>query len=157
MKTIVSTDIHASFVVPVTAEKAFEAICRVSAWWTENTVGHTSKLNDVFTVTFGETKSRFRITEMVPGKRINWLVEDCNLHWLKDKKEWKDTNVLFEISAESGQTRVDMTHVGLGPGKECFEDCTKGWTHYVAESLYKLMTTGKGDPDHKDYSALQHQ
>lgn len=152
-----STDIHVSFVVPVTAEKASDAICRVSSWWTVNTVGSTSKLNDTFTVSFGETKSHFRITEMVPGKRINWLVEDCNLHWLKDKKEWKDTNILWEISSEGDKTRIDMTHVGLGPQKECFEDCTKGWTHYVAESLSKLITTGKGDPDHKDYSALQHQ
>ena len=39
-----------------------------------------------------------------------------------------------------------MTHVGLTPDKECYEDCNKGWSFYVGESLRKLITEGKGLP-----------
>ena len=157
MKTSIQTDYHAAIVVNVSPLQATEAINQVKLWWTENTEGSTNKLNDLFKVTFGETFSRFKITEMIPGEKINWLVLDCNLHWMNNKKEWKDTNILWEISSSNNSTRIDMTHIGLEPGIECFEDCTKGWNHYVKESLYKLITEGKGVPDHKDHSARHRQ
>jgi hypothetical protein len=50
-----------------------------------------------------------------------------------------------------------MKHVGLNAGIECFEDCTKGWNHYVKVSMLKLIEEGKGQPDHKKYSALKRQ
>jgi hypothetical protein len=50
-----------------------------------------------------------------------------------------------------------MTHIGLNAGVECFEDCTKGWNHYVKVSLLKLIEEGKGEPDHKQHSALERQ
>ncbi len=37
MKADIDIDYHADIVVPGSVQKAFEAICRVSAWWTENT------------------------------------------------------------------------------------------------------------------------
>jgi hypothetical protein len=157
MKTSIQTDYHATIMVNVPPLQATEAINQVKLWWTENTEGSTNKLNDLFKVTFGETFSRFKITEMIPGEKINWLVLDCNLHWMNNKKEWKDMNILWEISSSNNSTRIDMTHIGLGPGIECFEDCTKGWNHYVKESLYKLIMEGKGVPDHRDYSALYRQ
>jgi hypothetical protein len=39
-----------------------------------------------------------------------------------------------------------MTHIGLVPGVECYEDCKKGWNFYVGESLFRWMTEGKGLP-----------
>ena len=39
-----------------------------------------------------------------------------------------------------------MTHVGLVPGIECYEDCEKGWDFYIKESLFKFLTEGKGLP-----------
>jgi hypothetical protein len=157
MKTSIQTDYHATIEVNVSPLQATEAINQVKLWWTENTEGSTNTLNDLFKVTFGETFSRFKITKMIPGEKINWLVLDCNLHWMNNKKEWKDTNILWEISSFNNSTRIDMTHVGLGPGIECFEDCTKGWNHYIKESLYKLIKEGKGIPDHKDHSARYRQ
>jgi hypothetical protein len=157
MKTKIQTDYHASFVAKVPSQKAFDAITQVWLWWTKNFTGSAKNLNDLFTVTFGKTFSRFQIVEMVPGKKINWLVLDCNLHWMKDKLEWKDTNIVWEVSSQNGSTQVEMTHIGLRPGIECFEDCTKGWNHYVLESLFKFVTQGKGMPDHKDHSGVSRQ
>jgi len=81
----------------------------------------------------------------------------CNLHRLKDKKEWKGTDVLWEIVPMKGATEILMTHIGLKPGIECFEDCTVGWNHYVKESLFKLLNEGKGVPDHPNHSARDRQ
>lgn len=157
MNTITQADYHASITVPGTRELAVETISQVSSWWTENITGNSKNLNDVFEVRFGDTFSRFQITEQLPGKKVRWHVLDCNLHWMKNKKEWKDTEILWEISSVGDFARIDMTHIGLVPGIECFEDCNKGWNHYVKQSLYKLLTEGKGEPDHKDHSARERQ
>ncbi len=37
-----------------------------------------------------------------------------------------------------------MTHVGLVPEAECYNDCKAGWDKHVGESLLKLLTEGKG-------------
>ncbi|HEX3079052.1 MAG TPA: SRPBCC domain-containing protein [Puia sp.] len=157
MKTIIKTDYHAMIEVHCSAQKAFDAICRVSAWWTENTDGDTVHSNGEFKVRFGETFSRFKIIEYIPGQKLVWYVIDCNLHWMKDKKEWKDTKILWQITGSGNSSRISMTHIGLNAGIECFEDCTKGWNHYVTVSLFKLIEDGKGEPDHKEYSALERQ
>jgi hypothetical protein len=157
MKTIIRTDYHTDIEVNCSAQMAFDAICRVSAWWTENTSGSTVNLNDEFTVRFGETYSVFKIIEVVPARKLVWHVLDCNLHWMNDKKEWKDTKILWQVSDSGDGSRISMTHIGLNNGIECFEDCTKGWNHYVTVSLFKLIEEGKGEPDHKEYSALERQ
>jgi hypothetical protein len=157
MKTMTETDYHTVIDVHCSAQKAFDAICRVSAWWTENTQGDTVNLNGEFTVRFGETFSKFKIIESIPGQKLVWLVLDCNLHWMNDKKEWKGTKILWQITGSGDSGRISMTHIGLNAGIECFEDCTKGWNHYVTVSLFKLIEEGRGEPDHKEYSALERQ
>jgi hypothetical protein len=147
MKTSIQTDYHASFNVNSSAREAAEAIGNVSAWWTENCQGSARKLNDIFTVSFGETFVRFKINEMIPEKRIVWRVMDCYLHWLNDKTEWKNTSILWEISTVNDSTQVEMTHLGLKPGIECFDDCVKGWDQYVKDSLFRLLAEGKGAPE----------
>ncbi|MEP7110763.1 MAG: hypothetical protein ABI760_22405 [Ferruginibacter sp.] len=81
------------------------------------------------------------------GEKIVWHVTDCFLHWLKDKTEWKNTDVVFEISEKENSTQINFTHIGLSPEVECFEVCVKGWDQYVKGSLVKLLTTSKGQPD----------
>ena len=155
MKTVAGTDYHAEIEVHGSVQEAFNAICRVSAWWTKNTKGSTVNLNDEFTVHFGETFSKFKIVEVIPAQKLVWHVLDCNLHWMKDKKEWKDTKIIWQLLSVNGLSRIRMTHLGLHAGIECFEDCTKGWNHYVKVSLFKWIEEGKGEPDHKEHSALE--
>jgi hypothetical protein len=157
MNTKNQTDYQATFLVHVNAKEAFDGICHVSAWWTKNFRGSAKKQGDIFSVHFGETSASYEIVEMVPDKKILWLVTDCNLHWLKDKKEWKGTHILWEINPVKGETEIHMTHIGLRPGIECFEDCTIGWNHYVKESLFRLLNEGRGVPDHPNHSARDRQ
>ncbi|MES1223210.1 MAG: SRPBCC domain-containing protein [Bacteroidota bacterium] len=140
---------NATIKINGTAQQAYKSINSVSDWWTRFFEGHSEKLNDVFTVRFGETFIAIKIAELVPYKKISWHVIDCYKHWLKDKKEWKDTVMTWEISAEKNATQISFTHVGLVPGIECYNGCEKAWNFYVKESLFKLLTEGKGVPDLK--------
>ena len=148
MKTATLTnDYHCSITAKVSPSEAFDHICQVSAWWTENFEGSAQALKDVFTIRFGETFATFRVDDFVPHEMIVWYVTDCNLHWLKDKKEWMDTKIVWEVSAKNDVTQVDMTHLGLVPGAECYDSCEKGWDHCIKDSLFRLLTEKEGLPE----------
>jgi hypothetical protein len=138
---------HIAISAETTIEKAVAAISNVPGWWADDTQGNSQNLHDHFTVHFGETFVDFEITEIIPTEKIVWLVTDCNLHWLQDKKEWKGHIIIWEVSASGTSVKIDFTQVGLTPGIECYTDCEKGWNFYVGESLKQLITTGKGKPD----------
>ncbi len=137
-------DYRCSIEVTVSKAEAFDKIARVSEWWAENFTGSARKLGDTFAVRMGETSVEFEITEAVPDEKIVWHVADCYLHWLSDKNEWTGTDVIWELSSGNGVTTIDMTHRGLVPGVECYNDCRMGWDHHVRVSLYKFITEGKG-------------
>ncbi|MDB5141494.1 MAG: hypothetical protein JWQ66_207 [Mucilaginibacter sp.] len=147
MKTMTTPDFTATVVVDQTPNEAFDAIANVGAWWAKSFKGNAKNENDVFSVTFGETFVNFKITEAVPGKKVVWLVSDCNLHWLTDKKEWRDTQVVWDIARVGNTTKIVMTHVGLVPESECYDDCSVGWTGHIKSSLYKLLSEGVGQPE----------
>jgi hypothetical protein len=137
---------QSSIAADFTPREAFEAINHVTEWWARNIEGNTEKLNDVFTVHFGETYVTFKITESIPNKKIAWHVTDCYLPWLKDKTEWTDTTIVFEISPLGDATQVTMTHIGLVPEVECYNGCEAGWNKYFKGSLFKLLTEHVGVP-----------
>lgn len=137
---------HRTIKVNASSEEAMKKISRVNKWWAKKVKGKTEKLNDKFTVDFGETFVDFKVSEFVPNKKVVWTVTDCNLHWIDNKKEWQGTEVVFEISEKKNSTQIDFTHVGLFPGVECYEDCETGWTEHVTISLVKFINEGKGMP-----------
>jgi hypothetical protein len=140
-------DYSATITANITTQDATGRINRVADWWTAGFTGASGKVGDTFTVRFGETFVDFAVVELVPAKRIVWQVTDCNLTFIADKKEWKDTRVVFDISSERGATTVTMTHLGLVPAVQCYELCTKGWNFYITESLRKLLRENQGVPD----------
>ncbi len=135
-----------SITAGITPHEAFEYINRVNEWWAKNFEGSAEKLNDVFTVRFGETFVTFKVAESIPGKKIAWKVTDCYLPWLKNKTEWNGTTVLFEIVPLGDETRITMTHIGLVPEVECFGACEAGWNKHFKGSLFKLLTEHAGVP-----------
>ena len=149
-------DYTATILVKATANKAFQSINQVTAWWTENLEGSSEKLNDVFTLRWGgESFVTMKIVESVPDKKVVWIVTDCYLHWFADKKEWKGTRIVFEISAEGDSTRIQFTHVGLEPQVECYDNCVKGWDQYFKGSLAKLINEGTGLSQRKEMATAE--
>ena len=144
-------DYHASITVNATPQEAFKNINSVTKWWTENLEGSSQKLNDEFTVRFGDVHySRQKLVEVVPDKKIVWFVTDSKLNFLKDKQEWNDTKISFEISIQNNKTKIHFTHIGLIPEIECFGACSNAWTQYIQQSLFSLITMGKGRPEPKE-------
>lgn len=129
-----------------TAAKAFDAITNVKGWWAKHVEGDTQTHNSIFTVRFGETSGTFKITEVIAGRKMVWQVTDSYLPIFKNITDWNGTAIHWDIAAANNTTQVNFTHVGLVPGKECYNDCVGGWSFYIKESLYKLLTEGEGLP-----------
>lgn len=138
---------HRTITVNASGKEAMKEISHVNLWWAKNFKGNAEKLNDTFSVHFGDTFVDFQISELVPNKKVTWKVTDCNLHWIKAKKEWNGTELVFEISEKENATHIDFTHIGLVPGVECYNDCQVGWNDHITNSLVKLINEGKGMPE----------
>ena len=138
-------DFTSSISAEISANEAIEKISNVPEWWGITFTGNSKNQNDKFTVKMsGDSFFNFTVTEMIPGKRIVWLVTDCNMPWYSDKTEWKDTRLVFDLKEDKGATEVTFTHEGLTPDVECYKDCEPGWTHWIQTSLFSYLTNGKG-------------
>lgn len=147
-------DYSISIPVEATAQEAFNDINSISKWWTENLEGSSQKLNDEFTVQFGDVHySKQKLVEFIPNKKVVWLVTDSQLNFIKDKQEWTGTKISFEIFERDNKTNIRFTHHGLVPGIECFDTCSNAWSQYISGSLLKLINTGRGEPARKEKKA----
>ena len=141
----------------------FNAINNPRAWWSEEIEGSIARLNDEFNYHFEDIhRCRIKIIELIPDQKVVWLVldnyfkpgifEDASNQtfgngFTNEKSEWKDTKISFEIFQKENKTQLQFTHLGLVPEYECYEVCSNGWTHYIRQSLFGLITTGKGQPN----------
>lgn len=129
-------------------EEAFAAINNVRGWWSGEIEGDTKKLGAEFTYRYKDVhRSKQKITEFIPGRKIVWHVSDSQLTFVNDKSEWNGTDIVFEISESKGKTEIRLTHVGLVPQFECYGGCSNAWSTLVGDNLRKLITTGKSQPD----------
>ncbi|HEY5267036.1 MAG TPA: SRPBCC domain-containing protein [Acidimicrobiales bacterium] len=135
-----------SFLVDQSPEEVFAAINDVRGWWTGEIEGCTDKLGEVFTYSYQDLhRSTQKITELIPGKKVSWLVVDACLSFVENTDEWIGTEVTFDISKEGNGTEVRFTHDGLVSDFECFDACSNGWNFYIEGSLRSLLSTGKGE------------
>lgn len=141
---------QASITVDATPNEAFNCINNVTGWWTENLEGKSRKQGDEFSVQFADIHySKQRLTEVIPDRKVVWLITESRLNFLKNKEEWTNTRIEFEIIGENNKTKVHFTQIGLVPEIECYDACSNAWSQYI-QSLYKLITTGKGEPEKKE-------
>lgn len=142
------TSLSYTFTVEQTPEQAFAAITDVRGWWSGTITGPTDVLGATFSYTVPDIHwSEFRITELVPGRRVAWLVTDSFLSFPADKEEWTGTTVVFDITERDGRTEVRFTHEGLRPQDECYDVCSRAWGEYVNGSLRDLIVAGTGRPN----------
>ena len=113
-------DFTSSISAKISANEAIKKISNVPEWWGITFTGNSKNQNDTFTVKMGgDSFFNFTITELIPGKRVVWLVTDCNMPWYSDKKEWANTRLIFDLQENNGVTELKFTHEGLTPDVEC--------------------------------------
>ncbi|MBC8769612.1 SRPBCC domain-containing protein [Arenibacter sp. BSSL-BM3] len=140
-----------TIIVKKDAQTAFNAIKNFRAWWSEEIIGETGTLGETFFYHYKDVHlCKVKLIEELPNNKLVYLVTDNEFSFVKDKTEWINTKLIFEISEEGNQTKVVFTHVGLTPEYECFEVCNDAWTSYIQGSLKGLIETGFGKPNAKE-------
>ena len=138
-------DFSTTISVDNTPTEVFAAINNVRGWWQGEIKGNTDKLNDEFTYEMQPYHlSKQKIIELIPGKKVAWLVTESRINFVADKNEWLDTKISFDISTLENGTKLTFTHQGLVPAIECYGGCSGAWEQLVQKSLFNLITTGKG-------------
>jgi hypothetical protein len=142
---MIKPDFTTTILVDQTPEEAFNAINNIRGWWSEEIEGSTDKLNAEFNYHYEDVhRSKMKIVEFIPGKKVVWLVMENYFSFTKDKSEWTGTKIVFEISRKDNKTQIRFTHQGLVPEYECYEICFDAWSNYIQNSLRDLITTGIG-------------
>ena len=137
----------ATILVDQSPDQVFNAINHVRGWWSGEIDGATDTMGAEFTYTVpGVHFSKQKITELVPGNKIVWKVVEANLGFVKNKSEWKDTSISFDISRKGDKTQIRFTHVGLAPGYECYQDCSNAWGFLINGKLKNMITSGEHQP-----------
>lgn len=138
-------DFTTTFLVDQTPGQVFQAINHPQDWWTGDIEGSAEKLNDEFTYRYEDLHiTTQRVVEMIADQKVVWLVTESALNYATDKEEWAGTKICFDISQKDNKTQLRFTHLGLEPAIECFESCSSAWSQLIQQSLFSLITTGKG-------------
>jgi len=132
------------------AEQVFTTIMNVRGWWSglykEEFTGASEKAGDEFTFRAGDGAhySKQKLLELVPNKKIVWLVTDSRLSFIEKPDEWTGSKLVFNISPKHDHTEITFTHEGLTPEVECYDVCAPTWTTYLQNKLVPLITNRLG-------------
>lgn len=151
MKIMGNENYSAKIIVNKDVTTAFEAIKNFRAWWSEDIEGNTDKLGETFFYHYKAVHlCKIKLIEVIADKKLVYQVIDNEFNFTKDKKEWINTKLIFELSPEGDKTKIVFTHEGLVPEYECYEICNEAWSNYIQKSLFDLISIGKGQPNPKD-------
>lgn len=143
-----------SFEVPLPPNVVYTHLNDVSKWWSANDIassmksefeGHSTTLNDEFIIRYGDRHfSKQKLIEMIPDKKVVWLVTESRLNWLeRNKNEWTNTKMVFEITPKGEKTLLHFTHEGLVPEQACYSVCAPSWDMFFKNHLYHFMTNNE--------------
>lgn len=129
------------FLVDQSAGQVFDTVMNIRSWWQglyeEEFTGRAEKINDEFTFRAGGGmhNTTQKLVELIPGKKLVWLVTESDLTFLEKKDEWKGTKLVFGIAEKGDKTELTFTHEGLVPEIECYDSCSSAWNMYMEERL----------------------
>lgn len=119
------------------AEDVYKTIANVRSWWSgyfnEVITGSAENPGDEFSFRAGDGVhyTKHKLIEVIPNKKLVWLVTESNLSFANPTDEWTGTKMIFEISGKDGKTEIVFTHQGLNPEFQCYDACAPAWTKYL--------------------------
>ncbi|ANH84059.1 hypothetical protein A8C56_18885 [Niabella ginsenosidivorans] len=144
-----------SILVNKSPGEVFKAINDIKNWWSENIEGNTNKTGAELFYHYNDVHlMKLKIVELRPYDKIVWFVKDFFFNFTQDKAELEGTKIVFDIIRKGDQTQILFTHHGLVQECECYTVCKTAWDELIGESLYQLITTGKGNPISKQYEGF---
>ena len=94
-----TTDFITGFSIEQSPKEVYDAINNVRGWWSENIEGSTDKLNVEWTYKQKDLHMcKMKIVEMIPEKRVVWLVMENHFSFTKDKSDVKGSGLGLSIS-----------------------------------------------------------
>lgn len=139
-------DITQEIDIAVPFEKVFDALTKeehLRKWWTPD----ASAQADV------DSEARFEFNpygdfvvvriEKLENEFVQWNVVDSVM---MKTKEWIGTTITFKLTPHENGTKLSFAHTDWKQESECFNACTKGWDHFLRESLKPYLETGTGQP-----------
>jgi Activator of Hsp90 ATPase homolog 1-like protein len=140
-----------TIVVDKPISEAFKSIQNYRGWWSEEIEGNTNVLGDTFFYHYKDVHlCKIKLEEVEVNKKLVYRVTENEFNFTKDKKEWVNTQLVFELTTENDKTKIVFTHIGLVPEYECYAVCNDAWTSYIQGSLKEYIETGKGNPNGKE-------
>src|SRR5688500_18330116 len=142
-----TSDFTLTLLADQSLQEVFKAVNNVRDWWSgyydEEIEGDTEKLNDEFSFRAGGGVyySKQKLVEVIPNKKVVWLITESELGFLEKKDEWTGSKVIFEISKKGDKTQLVFTHEGLTPEIECYDACAPAWTQYVHNKLLPIINS----------------
>lgn len=134
-----------SILVDQSPAEVFKAVNNPRGWWKDDIQGETDKLNAEWVYQFGDNhRCKIKVIELIPGKKVAWLVEENFFKFTKDPGEWTGNKINFDIKPNGDKTQLTFTQIGLVPSYECYHVCRDAWTGFIQQSLQSLISTGKG-------------
>jgi uncharacterized protein YndB with AHSA1/START domain len=126
--------------IKVPAVKVYDALTSpdglTQVWTMELNV--RAEVGFVNEFTFGKETDRMKITELNPGKRVEWVV-------IKSDPQWIGTVISFELSERDSVTTVVLRQKGWKEVTDFYRFCNYHWGWFLY-SLKHYCETGEGFP-----------
>lgn len=87
-----------TLLVDQTPEESFVAINDIRGWWSEEIEGNTDILHSEFLYRDNHLRSKMKITELIPGKKVVWHILESQMDNFDAGTEWNGTELIFEIA-----------------------------------------------------------
>ncbi len=144
-----TSDFTITILVDQAPKEVIAAISDPRHWWSGEVTGKALQLNGEFTYRYTDFHySKQRVIELIPEQKVVWLVTESVINYVEDKNEWTGTKISFEVMPQGDKTQLRFSHLGLVPAVDCFDSCSNSWTQLIQQSLFSLITTGKGQQLH---------
>lgn len=148
-KTISLENYRHTLPLAAAGDKVLKALTEeIPLWWTTTFIGAAHQEGHIFTVRFGEDVYKtIRIEELSRPTKVVWKVIDSLIAvpGLSNQTEWVGTTIVWDLTPRGKSTKLQLTHIGLHPGFECYEICIAGWKQFT-DSLKLFVETGEGRP-----------